>query len=153
MTRRRQRRKLKADINVVPYIDVMLVLLIIFMVTAPLLNLGVDVDLPKSKASMLDQKNDQVIAKIERDGSYKLKLGKDGIEEAISVGDLGAKVAAFHRQNPDVAVYIAADGGLNYQKVMDLMTLLQAAGIPRVALMSKPGSAASVDVAGKPDKH
>ena len=105
--RHRKRRKLKADINVVPYIDVMLVLLIIFMVTAPLLNLGVDVDLPKSKAHALDQKKDRMIVKIERDGRYKLQL-KDAPEEGIELSALGAKVAAFHEHNPDVAVYIAA---------------------------------------------
>ncbi|HTD28439.1 MAG TPA: protein TolR [Xanthomonadaceae bacterium] len=140
MTRQRKRRKLKADINVVPYIDVMLVLLIIFMVTAPLLNLGVDVDLPKSKAHTLDQKKDPVVVKIARDGSYKLKLA-DAAEQKIGVGELSAKIAAFHDQNPNAAVYIAADGALDYQKVMDLMTLLQTAGIPRVALMSQPAHA------------
>jgi biopolymer transport protein TolR len=148
MTRQRKKRKLKADINVVPYIDVMLVLLIIFMVTAPLLNLGVDVDLPKSKAHTLDQKKDPVVVKIDRNGIYKLKLA-DAAEQVISVGDLGAKIAAFHEQNPNAAVYIAADGALDYQKVMDLMTLLQTAGIPRVALMSQPAHA-DVD---KPGKH
>jgi len=140
--RNRKRRKLKADINVVPYIDVMLVLLIIFMVTAPLLNLGVDVDLPESKASMLDQKKDPVIATITSDGRYQLKL--QDTMETIEPAALAAKVGAFHRQNPNVPVYIAADGGLDYQKVMDLMTLLQSAGIPKVALMSQP------EQAGKP---
>ena len=136
--RTRKRRKLKADINVVPYIDVMLVLLIIFMVTAPLLNLGVDVDLPASKASMLEQNKEPVIATITRDGSYRLKLqGAD--DKVMAPAALAAEVGAFHRQNPDIPVYIGADGSLDYQKVMDLMTMLQVAGIPKVALMSKPG--------------
>ena len=139
-TRTRKRRKLKADINVVPYIDVMLVLLIIFMVTAPLLNLGVDVDLPESKASMLELNKQPVVATITRDGSYRLKLA-DSKEEAIEPAALAAKVGAFHRQNPDIPVYIGADGGLDYQKVMNLMTLLQVAGIPKVALMSQPQQA------------
>jgi biopolymer transport protein TolR len=137
MSRHRKRRKLKADINVVPYIDVMLVLLIIFMVTAPLLNLGVDVDLPKSKASMIDQKKDPVIAVITHDGHYLLKLA-DAKMEPVSLDDLKTRVGAFHDQNPDVAVYIAADGQLEYQRVMDLMVLLQGVGIPHVALMSQP---------------
>ena len=140
MSRTRKRRKLKADINVVPYIDVMLVLLIIFMVTAPLLNLGVDVDLPKSKAHALEQKKDPVVVKIGRDGSYKLQLGQ-APEESIDIATLGAKIAAFHAQNPDASVYLAADGSLDYQKVMDTMTLLQNAGVPRVALMSQPAHA------------
>jgi biopolymer transport protein TolR len=144
---KRKRRKLKAEINVVPYIDVMLVLLIIFMVTAPLLNLGVDVDLPKSKAHTLDQKKDPVVVKIERDGSYRLQLGKEP-EEVIAADDLNAKLKAFHEQNPDAAVYLAADGSIDYQKVMDVMALLQTAGIPRVALMSQPAHAAP-DKAGQ----
>jgi biopolymer transport protein TolR len=148
MTRQRKRRKLKADINVVPYIDVMLVLLIIFMVTAPLLNLGVDVDLPKSKAHTLDQKKDSMVVTIDRNGIYKLRVG-DADAQNIDLTALGVKAAAFHEQNPDAAVYIAADGTLDYQKVMDLMTLLQTAGVPRVALMSQP---AHVDV-DKPGKR
>ena len=148
MSRHRQRRKLKADINVVPYIDVMLVLLIIFMVTAPLLNLGVDVDLPKSKASMIDQKKDPVIAVITQDGHYLLKLA-DAKMEPVSEADLTARIGAFHNENPDVAVYIAADGNLAYQKVMNLMVVLQNIGIPHVALMSQPAPSA----VAKPGKH
>ena len=147
MSRHRQRRKLKADINVVPYIDVMLVLLIIFMVTAPLLNLGVDVDLPKSKASMIDQKKDPVIAVITHDGHYLLKL-QEAKYEPVSPADLTARIGAFHTQNPDVAVYIAADGKIPYQQVMDLMVILQNIGIPHVALMSQPVHA-DVGNAGK----
>jgi biopolymer transport protein TolR len=141
MTRHRKRRKLKADINVVPYIDVMLVLLIIFMVTAPLLNLGVDVDLPKSKAHTLDQKKDPVIAVITSDGHYMLKLAEGKMESVGSEDELTTKVGAFHDQNPDVAVYIAANGKLAYQQVMDLMVALQNAGVPKVALMSQPAHA------------
>ena len=139
MSRQRKRLKLKADINVVPYIDVMLVLLIIFMVTAPLLNLGVDVDLPKSRAHTLEQKKDPVVVKIAKDGTYRLQLGK-APEETLSIDALGAKVGAFHEQNPEASVYLAADGSLDYQRVMDLMTLLQTAGVPKVALMSQPAA-------------
>ena len=141
-SRTRKRRKLKADINVVPYIDVMLVLLIIFMVTAPLLNLGVNVDLPDSKASMLEQTKEPVIAMITRDGHYLLKLS-GAKDEAIEPAALAAKVGAFHRQNPNVPVYIGADGKVDYQHVISLMDLLAKAGIPKVALMSKPGPAGS----------
>jgi len=140
MTRHRKRRKLKADINVVPYIDVMLVLLIIFMVTAPLLNLGVKVDLPKSKAHTLEQKKDSLVVSIDRDGKYTLNIANAGAQD-IRLDDLDAKVRAFHDQNPDAAVYIAADGALDYQKIMDLMTLLQGAGVEHVSLMSKPAHA------------
>jgi len=150
MSRTRKRRKLKAEINVVPYIDVMLVLLIIFMVTAPLLNLGVDVDLPKSKAHSLDQRNEAIVVKAERDGTYRLQLtnsqpgrspASTAPEEQVSLDDLSARVRAFHDQNPDAPVFLAADGGLEYQKVMDVMSLLQQAGVPKVALMSRAAPA------------
>ena len=136
-TRTRKRRKLKADINVVPYIDVMLVLLIIFMVTAPLLTLGVDVDLPQSNAKPLEQKKDSVTAVITKDGHYLLTLS-GGKYEAIEPADLARKVGAFHDQNPDVPVYIGADGKVDYQHVISLMDLLAKAGVPKVALISLP---------------
>jgi biopolymer transport protein TolR len=141
MSRQRKRRKLKAEINVVPYIDVMLVLLIIFMVTAPLLNLGVDVDLPKSKAHTLDQKKDSMVVMIDPAGAYRLKIG-EGDPDPIDGDALQAKVEAFHQQSPDATVFLAADGSLGYQKVMDTMTLLQNAGVPKVALMSRPAQSA-----------
>ncbi len=147
MSRQRKRRKLKADINVVPYIDVMLVLLIIFMVTAPLLNLGVDVDLPKSKASTLDQKKESAIAEITAQGHYFLKIG-DQPAVQVEKAELTAKIGAFHEQNPDAPVYIGADGKLAYQQVMDLMSELQAIGVSHVALMSQPAH----DSAGKSGK-
>ena len=74
MSSRRKKRKLKAEINVVPYIDVMLVLLIIFMVTAPLLNLGVDIELPQSNARPLEQKKDPVVVSLDRDGNLWIVL-------------------------------------------------------------------------------
>ena len=138
----RKRRKLKAEINVVPYIDVMLVLLIIFMVTAPLLNLGVDVDLPRSRAKALEQKKDSMVVVIDAQGRYTLEIGDPASgktqKQPVALAELADRVRAFHEQSPDAAVYIAADGTLSYQKVMDLMSLLQTAGVPKVALMSQP---------------
>ena len=133
----RKRRKLKADINVVPYIDVMLVLLIIFMVTAPLLNLGVDVELPQSNAKPIEQQKEPVIVSIDATGAYFLKL-QGGEDEPIDGPTLQAKVAAFVRANPNVPVLVAAPGDANYQTVMDTMVMLQQAGVPKVGLMSQP---------------
>jgi biopolymer transport protein TolR len=147
MSRQRKRRKLKADINVVPYIDVMLVLLIIFMVTAPLLNLGVDVDLPKSKAKALEQKNNQITVAMTSNGQYLLKFA-DAPMARVSMAELTAKVGAIHDQNPDAIVYIAADGKLAYQQVMDLMSTLQNIGVSHVSLISQPAHA-DVGGAGK----
>ena len=134
---RRKKRKLKNEINVVPYIDVMLVLLIIFMVTAPLLNLGVDIELPQSNAKPIEQNKDPVIVSINSRGEYSLKL-RDADEEFLDRDLLARKIAAFIRANPQTPVYIAADQRLPYQNVMEAMVLLQGAGVPKVGLMSQP---------------
>jgi biopolymer transport protein TolR len=136
-TKRRTRRKLKADINVVPYIDVMLVLLIIFMVTAPLLNLGVDIDLPESRAKALTTDSDPVLVSIGSDGTMYLTLGKGG-REKIDSENLVKKISAFVRQNPKVPVVVGADASLDYGTVIGVMGELQQAGVPKVSLMSQP---------------
>ncbi len=135
---RHKRRKLKAEINVVPYIDVMLVLLIIFMVTAPLLSLSVDVDLPKANARSVESKQDPVIVTVDAEGRYFLTL-EGAKAEPIDATELSTRLAAFVAQNRDLPVLVAAPGGVEYQKVMDTMVLVQAAGVPRVSLMSQPG--------------
>ena len=136
---RRRKRKLKAEINVVPYIDVMLVLLIIFMVTAPLLNLGVDIELPQSDAKSMQEKKDPVIVSVDPAGNYFLTV-EAGSNEAVTRDVLEAKMRAIVNQNPQVPVFVAGDGSANYQKVMDAMVLLQRAGVERVGLMSQPNS-------------
>ena len=135
--RRHRKRKLKAEINVVPYIDVMLVLLIIFMVTAPLLNLGVDIDLPQSNAKSIQEKKDPVIVSVDSEGHYFLTV-KAGSNEAVTAETLQAKVRGIVSQNPDVAVFVAGDAKANYQKVMDALVLLQSANVKKVGLMSQP---------------
>ncbi|MBD7987907.1 protein TolR [Luteimonas sp. Sa2BVA3] len=135
--RRGKRRKLKNEINVVPYIDVMLVLLIIFMVTAPLMNLGVDVQLPQSNAKSITEQKDPVVVSVDRDGNYFLAI-EAGSNEAVDTASLQAKVRALVANNPDLAVYVAADGAGSYQNVMDAMALLQNAGVEKVGLMSQP---------------
>ena len=138
--RRIRKRRLKADINVVPYIDVMLVLLIIFMVTAPLLNLGVDIELPQTNAKPIEQQKEPVIVSVDSNGNYFLTV--QGAEmEALSAEALATKVAAFVRNNPEVPVFVAGDRAANYEVVLDAMVLLQNAGVPKVGLMSQPGDA------------
>ncbi|MGV8941860.1 MAG: protein TolR [Lysobacter sp.] len=134
---RRRKRKLQADINVVPYIDVMLVLLIIFMVTAPLMNLGVDVELPRSNAKSISQKQEPVIVSVDAQGNYFLTL-QGAPQEALEPDQLSAKVAAFVHNNPEVPVYVAGDRTANYEVVLNAMELLQAAKVPRVSLLTKP---------------
>ncbi len=134
--RRHKKRKLKSEINVVPYIDVMLVLLIIFMVTAPLLNLGVDIDLPKSNAKSIEQKIEPIVVVVDSQGNYSLKM-QDLPQEQVDAAMLSEKVAAFIQTNPDVAVFVAGDQSVNYDTVYQAMVILQLAGVERVGLMSK----------------
>lgn len=135
--RTRRKRKLKAEINVVPYIDVMLVLLIIFMVTAPLLNLGVDIELPQANAAPMEQQKDPVIVEVTRDGRYYLTIQGQNAQE-IGEEALKERIAAFVRQNPKTPVLIAGDTRVDYGTIYAGMTLLQQAGVARVGLMSQP---------------
>ncbi len=135
--RTRKKRKLKAEINVVPYIDVMLVLLIIFMVTAPLLNLGVDIQLPQSTAKAVQVDKEPVLITVDKDGKLFLTLGSLP-RESIEQDALITKVGAFVRQNPQVPVLIGGDSRASYGMVYDILPGLQQAGVTKVGLMSQP---------------
>ena len=115
-TGRRKRRKLMSQINVVPYIDVMLVLLIIFMVTAPLLNLGVDIHLPQSAAKSVQDTKEPVLVSVDKDGNFFLTLGGTQ-HEPIDADNLVRKVSAFVRANPQVSVMIGGDERVEYGKI------------------------------------
>ena len=137
---RHKRRKLKSEINVVPYIDVMLVLLVIFMVTAPQLNVGVDVNLPQANAKTLEQKKKQPVV-VQVDGDGNLALMYEGINrpQAMDEAQLLAKVASFVQADPELPVYVAGDGEVRYQTVYALMGKLQGeAKVSRVSLMGSP---------------
>jgi biopolymer transport protein TolR len=136
---RRKRRKLKAEINVVPYIDVMLVLLIIFMVTAPLLNLGVDIELPQSNAKALQNDKEPIVVSVDKDGNLFLSLAASP-REPIDADTLVKKVSAFVRQNPQVQVQVGGDERAEYGQVYGAIVLLQQAGVPKVGLMSQPAT-------------
>lgn len=129
-------RKPMAEINVVPYIDVMLVLLVIFMVTAPLLQQGVQVDLPKTPAKPINKvKDEPVIVSVRADGSYYINLGKQP-EQAIALSEIGTKVAAVIRRQPETPVLVWGDKNVPYGEVVTLMSILQAAGAPSVGLVT-----------------
>jgi biopolymer transport protein TolR len=130
---RKRRKKLMSDINVVPYIDVMLVLLVIFMITAPLLSQGVKVDLPKAAARVVDtQDRETLVVTVTSEGKYYLD------DRSISPEDLGKKVAAILRLRPQTPVLIRGDRQANYGEVVKTMSLLQAAGAPSVGLLTEP---------------
>ena len=138
-----RRRRMLAEINVVPYIDVMLVLLVIFMITAPLLNLGVEVDLPKADAEPLEsqQGDEPLVVTVLENGDLYLNAGGDldGTSSGLIDPDsLVATVSAIVRRNPDVQVLVGGDQAVGYGQVYNAMVLLQKAGVTKVGLMSDP---------------
>ncbi|WP_114240794.1 protein TolR [Dyella sp. C9] len=136
---RHKRLKLKSEINVVPYIDVMLVLLIIFMVTAPMINKNVDINLPQANAKSMQDKKDPVIVAIDANGQLYLTLGTEK-RQPIDVESLKVKVGAFVKANPDVSVLVAGDRDGKYDGVYQVLADLQQAGVAKVGLMSAPES-------------
>ena len=132
----RKRRRPVSEINVVPYIDVMLVLLIIFMVTAPLVTQGVKVDLPKAQAQPLENEaKPPLIASVNAQGQYFLNVG-DSQQEPMSAVDLATLVAKHLQVEPGTPVVVKGDGAVAYSEVVQLMVLLQRAGAPSVGLMT-----------------
>ncbi len=134
----RKRRRPVSEINVVPYIDVMLVLLIIFMVTAPLISQGVKVDLPKASANPIEQEdNPPIIASVDVKGRYYLNVGDDQ-ESPIDKDELAAIVQAQLQKDENTPVVVKGDGQVAYNEVIHIMVLLQSAGVPSVGLMTDP---------------
>ena len=130
-------RKPMSEINVVPYIDVMLVLLVIFMITAPLLTQGVQVELPKTASEPIDRKQDEpLIVTVDAEGVYYLNVGEDpkkGVESDMLV----QRVAAVLRHKPETQVLVRGDKNVNYGKVVIAMALLQKAGASSVGLLTE----------------
>jgi biopolymer transport protein TolR len=137
MVSRRQRRKPMAQINVVPYIDVMLVLLIIFMITAPLLTQGVKVDLPQAEAEPLPpEADDPVVVSVTADGAFYIDIGT-GKGEPVEADVLRQRVAAVLRHQPRTPIMVRGDRNVDYGRVIDAMVLLQGAGAPSVGLVTE----------------
>ena len=139
MARKRIRKRPMSEINVVPYIDVMLVLLVIFMITAPLLNQGVEVELPQASAEPLDpEKNqDPLQLTVDTEGNYYLNVGEDS-KQPLDAETLVTRAAAVIRQRPDVAVLVRGHKNVDYGSVVAAMALLQQAGAPSVGLVTEP---------------
>lgn len=138
-TKQRQRRKPMAEINVVPYIDVMLVLLIIFMITAPLLTQGVQVDLPKAAANAVEPNEDNsgsLVVSVDAKGLFYVAIG-DKQDKPIAAKQLMTKVAAVLRRSPKTQVMVKGDSATSYGQVVTVMALLQKAGAPSVGLITK----------------
>ncbi|HEY4126881.1 MAG TPA: protein TolR [Gammaproteobacteria bacterium] len=146
---RKHKRRMMGEINVVPYIDVMLVLLVIFMITAPLLSEGVKVDLPSANAKPIDLKSDEtpVILSINAAGQYFLNIGTPQ-DQPISAEIVVARIAAVIKLNPNVHVFVRGDRKATYDKVITGIALLQGAGVPSVGLETEPDNAPSVQING-----
>ena len=132
----RRRRKRMSEMNVVPYIDVMLVLLIIFMITAPMMNLGVEVDLPVGAAEPLTDRGDPLLVSVTRSGDFFLDTGD--APQLVDGETLALIVGAIVERNPQVQVTVSGDRDVPYQFIFNAMVQLQRAGVPSVGLMGDP---------------
>ena len=136
-----KRRRSIADINVVPYIDVMLVLLIIFMVTAPLLKQGVDVDLPNAPANPLDSESPEpIVISVDRNGLMYLNIAPDS-DAQIDADSLVKQVKSALQQDPKRPVMVRGDAEGPYQNVVTTLVLLQQADVGSVGLVTDPEEA------------
>ena len=126
-----RRRRFMAEINIVPLVDVVLVLLIIFMVTAPMLYRGMDINLPRSSSNTI-KPEERVVLTVERD--RRVYVDKD----LIPLAQLQQKMDALHRKNPDVSVFLRADQDVPYGTVVQVMDSIKKAGIVKLGMVTDP---------------
>ncbi len=133
----KKKRKLNAEINVVPYIDVLMVLLVIFMITAPMLTQGVDVQLPKAGSDPVDaQDSEPLIVTVDKEGNYYIDVGGDPLKP-ITGDVVQERVTKVLSNNPKKLLLVRGDKGVDYDHVIQLMTLLQQAGAESVGLVTE----------------
>ena len=136
--RHRIRKRPMSEINVVPYIDVMLVLLIIFMITAPLLSQGVKIDLPQAPSEPLPASDsDPVIVSVDAAGNFFINYGENQ-DAPVSPDVLVNRVSALLKYRPELPVLVKGDAGVNYGRVVQAMALLQGAGVEGIGLITEP---------------
>lgn len=139
MNRNKHKHKLVAEINVVPYIDVTLVLMVIFMITAPLLMQGVKVELPVANSAPIEsEERDPFIVSVKDDGTYW--VDEKGINQPKSLSLVKDRVAKILRQQPETPILVWGDKGVDYGAVVNLMSELQRAGASSVGLVTEPPS-------------
>jgi biopolymer transport protein TolR len=134
-----------SEINVTPMVDVMLVLLVIFMVTAPLLTVGVPVQLPKTKAAAMTNPDEPIVISVEKEGKVFLQ------ETEIALDEIGPRLAAITANKPDTTIYVRADQDTNYGMFAQVLAELQASGFSKVGLITdskSPGDTAPAKPAG-----
>lgn len=131
------KKKPMGEINVVPFIDVMLVLLVIFMITAPMLTQGVQVDLPQVSSEPIDnQDSDPIIISVDREGGYFITLGEDST--SVSLEQMSERVTAILQRRPGTPVMVRGDRNVQYGQIVLLMSTLQRSGVANVGLLSEP---------------
>ncbi|MGR4068204.1 protein TolR [Halomonas sp. LR3S48] len=132
------RRKPMGEINVVPFIDVMLVLLVIFMITAPMLTQGVQVELPQVTSEPIEAQEDRdpIIVSVDREGGYFLSIG--GEEMNVDLDELADRVIILLERQPNTPVMVRGDRYVPYGEIVTLMSTLQVAGVANVGLISEP---------------
>ena len=128
---RRARHRPMSDINVTPMVDVMLVLLVIFMITAPLLTVGVPIDLPRTKAAVIPGQDEPLTVTVDAEGRVYLQ------ETEIDLDALAPRLVAIAGNNPDVRIFVRGDRAINYGRVMEVMGSVNGAGFNRVALITE----------------
>jgi biopolymer transport protein TolR len=134
---KRSKKRAVAEINVVPYIDVMLVLLIIFMATAPVVMQSVKVDLPQTDSQPLSEDSDPpVIAQVDKDSHYSLTLGAEEEKDMADLIQLASVVSDYHKTHPNAPVVVAGAKQVQYDAVVQLMAALKEAGVENVGLMT-----------------
>ena len=132
-----KKRRAVCEINVVPYIDVMLVLLIIFMITAPIVQQGVEIELPKLTANSLPpDQQEPVILSVSKTGDYYLNIG-DNLKKPVSDDVVTQRIALVLKQKPQIPVLVRGDKDVDYGAVTTAMVLLQSAGVEKVGLMTE----------------
>jgi biopolymer transport protein TolR len=129
---KRSEREPMSEINVTPFVDVMLVLLIIFMVTAPLLTVGVQVDLPETSADTLPEESEPLTLTINSKGEVFIQ------ETKIEFDNLIKKILAVSKNRTDTRIYVRGDKTINYGRVLEVMGKLSGSGFTKVALISEP---------------
>src|SRR5437763_8127092 len=129
------RRPPMSEINVTPLVDVMLVLLVVFMVTAPLLTVGVPVDLPQTQALPINEPKEPTVITVQKDGAIFIQ------ESSVPIDGLVEKLQAITGANPEAVLYVKGDKDINYGRVLEVMSLVTSAGFHKVSLLAEPPKA------------
>ena len=129
-----KKKTLKAEINVVPYIDVMLVLLIIFMVLSPLLIQGIEVNLPKTDTTKMTVQNEPLVISINEMGKFYLNIGEEVLP--ISIDELKRKSAIIYDANPEIEVVFQSDKDVTFDSVAKAMAAVQSVGISKIGIVT-----------------